>query len=42
MGADVVGAIPHFEFNREMGVKWVKNTIELALKYNKLIVVHCD
>lgn len=42
MGADVVGAIPHFEFTREMGVKSVKKTVELAMKYNKLIDVHCD
>ncbi len=42
IGADVVGAIPHFEFTREFGEKSVKKTIELALKYNKLIDVHCD
>ena len=42
MGADVVGAIPHFEFTREMGEKFVKKTVELAMKYNKLIDVHCD
>ena len=42
MGADVVGAIPHFEFTREMGEKSVKKTVELAMKYNKLIDVHCD
>ncbi len=42
MGADVVGAIPHFEYTREFGEKSVKKTIELALKYNRLIDVHCD
>ena len=42
MGADVVGAIPHFEFTREMGEKSIKKTVELAMKYNKLIDVHCD
>lgn len=42
MGADVVGAIPHFEYTREFGEKSVKKTIELALKYNKLVDVHCD
>ncbi|MEG2789441.1 MAG: cytosine deaminase [Romboutsia sp.] len=42
MGADVVGAIPHFEYTREFGEKSVKKTIELALKYNKLIDIHCD
>lgn len=42
MGADVVGAIPHFEFTREMGEKSVKKAVELAIKYNKLIDIHCD
>ncbi len=42
MGADVVGAIPHFEYTREFGEKSVKKTIELALKYNKLVDIHCD
>lgn len=42
LGADVVGAIPHFEFTREDGVKSVKKAIELAIKYNKLVDVHCD
>ena len=42
MGADCVGAIPHFEFAREFGEKSIHKTVELALKYNKLIDVHCD
>ena len=42
MGADCVGAIPHFELAREFGEKSVHKTIELAVKYNKLIDVHCD
>ncbi|MGL4337024.1 MAG: cytosine deaminase [Turicibacter sp.] len=42
MGADVVGAIPHFEYTREFGEQSVKKTIELALKYDKLVDVHCD
>ncbi|MEG2177167.1 MAG: cytosine deaminase [Oscillibacter sp.] len=42
MGADVVGAIPHFEYTREYGEKSVKKCVELAMKYNKLIDVHCD
>lgn len=42
MGADVVGAIPHFEYTWELGEKSIKKTVELALKYNKLIDVHCD
>ena len=42
MGADCVGAIPHFELAREFGEKSVHKTIELAVKYNKLVDVHCD
>lgn len=42
MGADAVGAIPHFEFTREYGVNSVKKAIELAVKYDKLVDIHCD
>jgi cytosine deaminase len=42
LGADVVGAIPHFEFTREYGVSSIEIAYELAKKYNKLIDVHCD
>ncbi|UJD87540.1 cytosine deaminase [Rahnella aquatilis] len=42
LGADVVGAIPHFEFTREYGVESLHKTFELAKKYDKLIDVHCD
>ncbi|MFD1160979.1 amidohydrolase family protein [Hwangdonia seohaensis] len=42
MGADVVGGIPHYEPAREFGEKSVHDTVELALKYDKLIDVHCD
>ncbi len=42
MGADCVGAIPHFELAREFGEKSIHKTVELAVKYNKLIDVHCD
>ncbi len=42
MGADVVGAIPHFEFTREYGVESLNFAIELAKKYNALVDVHCD
>lgn len=42
MGADVVGGIPHFEWAREIGEKSVHKTVELAMKYDKLIDVHCD
>ncbi|MBF7102576.1 cytosine deaminase [Pediococcus pentosaceus] len=42
MGVDVIGAIPHFEFNRDYGVGSLKYIVELAEKYDKLIDVHCD
>lgn len=42
MGADLVGAIPHFEFTREDGVKSVHKAFELAVKYDKMVDIHCD
>ncbi|CDM68230.1 Cytosine deaminase [Clostridium bornimense] len=42
LGADVIGAIPHFEFTREYGVESINKMFELALKYNVLVDVHCD
>jgi cytosine deaminase len=42
MGADVVGGIPHYEPAREFGEKSIHNILELAIKYGKLIDVHCD
>lgn len=42
LGADVVGAIPHFEFTREYGVESINEAFKLAQKYNALIDVHCD
>ncbi|MGR5092156.1 cytosine deaminase [Vibrio maritimus] len=42
LGADVIGAIPHFEFTREYGVESLHYVFELAQKYDCLIDVHCD
>ena len=42
MGADAVGAIPHFEFTREYAVESVNFAVKLAEKYGKLVDVHCD
>lgn len=42
LGADVIGAIPHFEFTREYGVKSIDKIFELLEKYDRLIDVHCD
>jgi cytosine deaminase len=42
LGADVVGAIPHFEFTREYGVESLLKTFALANRYDRLVDVHCD
>ncbi|OON92065.1 MAG: cytosine deaminase [Epulopiscium sp. Nele67-Bin002] len=42
MGADVVGAIPHFEYTQELGNKSVKKAVQLAIKYDKMVDIHCD
>ena len=42
LGADVVGGIPHFEFTREYGVESVQKAFQLAIKYDRLVDIHCD
>lgn len=42
LGADVVGAIPHFEFTREYGVESLHKAFALAQQYDRLVDVHCD
>ncbi len=42
MGADCVGGIPHYELAREFGEKSVHKVMELAVKYDRLIDIHCD
>lgn len=42
LGADVIGAIPHFEFTREYGVESLNFIMKLAEKYDRLVDVHCD
>jgi cytosine deaminase len=42
MGADVVGGIPHFEFTREYGIDSLKTVFNLAVKYDRLVDIHCD
>ncbi|WP_054177849.1 cytosine deaminase [Trabulsiella odontotermitis] len=42
LGADVVGAIPHFEFTREYGVESLHIAFALAKKYNRPLDIHCD
>lgn len=42
LGADVIGAIPHFEFTREYGVESLHYVFDLAEKYQVMVDVHCD
>lgn len=42
LGCDVVGAIPHYEVTREMGVESVQIAFQLAEKYGRPIDAHCD
>ncbi|MBO7697494.1 MAG: amidohydrolase family protein, partial [Erysipelotrichaceae bacterium] len=42
MGADVIGAIPHFEFTREYSVESLDFALKLAADKNILVDVHCD
>jgi cytosine/creatinine deaminase len=42
MGADVVGAIPHYELTREDGVESVKFAMALADEHGLRVDIHCD
>jgi cytosine deaminase len=42
MGADVVGGIPHFENTRDQGVSSVHFLMDLAVRHDRLVDVHCD
>ena len=42
LGADCVGAIPHNELAREFGERSLHRAVELAVKYDRRIDVHCD
>ncbi|WP_416411382.1 cytosine deaminase [Pantoea sp. App145] len=42
LGANVVGAIPHYEFTREYGVESLHKAFALANRYDRLVDVHCD
>jgi cytosine deaminase len=42
VGADVVGAIPHFELTREDGVESVRFAMALAEEHGLRVDVHCD
>ena len=38
MGADCVGAIPHFEFTREYSVESLNFAMDLAYRYDRLVM----
>lgn len=42
MGADGIGAIPHSEDTREDAVNSLHEIFKLAVKYDRLVDVHCD
>jgi len=42
LGADAAGAIPHYEYTREMGVESLETCFRLAEKYDRMVDVHCD
>ena len=42
LGADVLGAIPHYEFTREYAVESLNLMMRLAERYGTLVDVHCD
>lgn len=42
LGADAVGAIPHYEYTREAGVSSLHTCFSLAQKYDRMVDVHCD
>lgn len=41
-GADVVGAIPHYEDTREDGVRSLEIAVDLAQRYGRAVDAHCD
>jgi cytosine deaminase len=41
-GADVVGAIPHFEDTREDGVRSLEIAVGIAVEHGLLVDAHCD
>lgn len=42
LGADVVGGIPHFELTNEHGIRSIHDLVNMAVKYDKLVDMHCD
>lgn len=42
LGAEAVGAIPHWEHSAQLGRKSVERAFELAAQYDRLVDIHCD
>lgn len=42
LGCDVVGAIPHYEITREMGVESLEIAFRIADRYSRPVDAHCD
>jgi cytosine/creatinine deaminase len=42
VGADVVGAIPHYELTREYGERSIRFAMELAAEHGLMVDIHCD
>ena len=42
MGADAVGAIPHYELTEAEGIDSLRHVVQLAVRHEKRIDVHCD
>lgn len=42
MGADAAGGIPAFEISYEHGVESLRRIVDLAIKYDVMIDIHCD
>jgi len=41
-GADVVGAIPHYEDTREDGVRSLEIAVDIAERHGRMVDAHCD
>ncbi len=41
-GADVVGAIPHYEDTREDGVRSLEIALDIAERHGRMVDAHCD
>ncbi len=42
LGADGIGAIPHYEFTREQAIESINYVMKIAVDKNILVDIHCD